>query len=81
MSWSRLEVEATVSDYFHMLVQELAGQSYWASPIIYLAIFGHNLHKSKKLGIRMQESNGLLIGLLEYIEQVEKLKRKPERWP
>lgn len=28
MSWSRLEVEATVSDYFHMLVQELAGQSY-----------------------------------------------------
>ncbi len=25
----------------------------------------------------MQESNGLLIGLLEYIEQVEKLKRKP----
>ncbi|WP_137719700.1 DUF3883 domain-containing protein [Methylobacillus flagellatus] len=28
MSWSRLEVEATVADYFHMLVQELAGQSY-----------------------------------------------------
>jgi hypothetical protein len=28
MSWSRLEVEATVADYFHMLVQELAGQAY-----------------------------------------------------
>jgi len=25
----------------------------------------------------MNESNSLLIGLLEYIEQVEKLKRKP----
>lgn len=28
MSWSQLEVEATVADYFHMLVQELAGQTY-----------------------------------------------------
>lgn len=28
MSWSRLEVEATVVDYFHMLIQELTGQSY-----------------------------------------------------
>lgn len=26
--WSREEVEATVSDYFRMLIQELAGQSY-----------------------------------------------------
>lgn len=28
MAWSELEVEATVADYFHMLVQELTGQSY-----------------------------------------------------
>ena len=28
MEWSRLEVEATVADYFHMLVMELSGQSY-----------------------------------------------------
>jgi hypothetical protein len=27
-SWSRIEVEAIVDDYFHMLMQELAGQSY-----------------------------------------------------
>jgi hypothetical protein len=26
--WSQAEVEATVADYFHMLTQELAGQSY-----------------------------------------------------
>lgn len=26
--WTRFEVEAVVSDYFHMLVQELAGQAY-----------------------------------------------------
>lgn len=26
--WSRFEVEAIVADYFHMLLQELAGQSY-----------------------------------------------------
>ncbi|MCX7176585.1 MAG: DUF3883 domain-containing protein [Proteobacteria bacterium] len=28
MEWSRNEVEATVADYFHMLVMELSGQSY-----------------------------------------------------
>jgi Domain of unknown function (DUF3883) len=28
MEWSRNEVEAAVADYFHMLLQELAGQSY-----------------------------------------------------
>lgn len=28
MGWSRNEVEATVADYFHMLVMELSGQSY-----------------------------------------------------
>ena len=28
MGWSRIEVEATVADYFHMLVMELSGQSY-----------------------------------------------------
>lgn len=28
MDWSREEVEATVADYFHMLMQELAGQDY-----------------------------------------------------
>lgn len=28
MGWSRLEVEATVADYFHMLVMELSGQTY-----------------------------------------------------
>lgn len=28
MAWSKLEVEATVSDYLHMLVMELSGQSY-----------------------------------------------------
>ncbi|MDP1527067.1 MAG: DUF3883 domain-containing protein [Rhodocyclaceae bacterium] len=28
MAWSRLEVEATVADYFHMLMLELSGQSY-----------------------------------------------------
>lgn len=28
MAWSRLEVEATVADYFHMLVMELSGQAY-----------------------------------------------------
>ena len=26
--WDREEVEATVSDYFHMLMQELSGQTY-----------------------------------------------------
>lgn len=28
MGWSRNEVEATVADYFHMLVMELSGQAY-----------------------------------------------------
>ena len=28
MMWDREEVEATVSDYFHMLMQELSGQTY-----------------------------------------------------
>lgn len=28
MAWSRIEVEATVADYIHMLLQELSGQSY-----------------------------------------------------
>jgi len=28
MEWSRTEVEATVADYFHMLVMELSGQAY-----------------------------------------------------
>ena len=28
MAWDRTEVEATVADYFHMLILELAGQSY-----------------------------------------------------
>ncbi|KAF0203878.1 MAG: hypothetical protein FD173_1711 [Gallionellaceae bacterium] len=28
MEWDRIEVEATVADYFHMLVMELSGQSY-----------------------------------------------------
>lgn len=28
MNWSLFEVEATVADYFHMLVQELTGQLY-----------------------------------------------------
>ncbi|MDO8464748.1 MAG: DUF3883 domain-containing protein [Gallionella sp.] len=28
MEWDRTEVEATVADYFHMLVMELSGQSY-----------------------------------------------------
>ena len=28
MAWNRLEVEATIADYFHMLVMELAGQNY-----------------------------------------------------
>lgn len=28
MEWSQLEVEATVADYFHMLLLELSGQSY-----------------------------------------------------
>jgi hypothetical protein len=28
MPWSREEVEATVVDYFHMLVLELSGQTY-----------------------------------------------------
>lgn len=28
MAWSRQEVEATVADYFHMLMLELSGQSY-----------------------------------------------------
>lgn len=28
MGWSRLEVESTVADYFHMLVMELSGQTY-----------------------------------------------------
>ncbi|MGC2458119.1 MAG: DUF3883 domain-containing protein [Gallionellaceae bacterium] len=28
MAWDRTEVEATVADYFHMLVLELSGQSY-----------------------------------------------------
>lgn len=28
MAWSHLEVEATVADYFHMLVMELSGQHY-----------------------------------------------------
>ena len=27
-AWTRVEVEATVADYFHMLTQELAGQAY-----------------------------------------------------
>jgi Domain of unknown function (DUF3883) len=27
-NWTRLEVEATVADYFHMLTQELSGQAY-----------------------------------------------------
>lgn len=28
MAWSRYEIEATVADYFHMLMLELSGQSY-----------------------------------------------------
>ena len=28
MAWSQIEVEATVADYIHMLLQQLAGQSY-----------------------------------------------------
>jgi len=28
MAWSNLEAEVTVADYFHMLIQELLGQSY-----------------------------------------------------
>src|SRR5665647_3059225 len=28
MAWSQIEVEATVADYIHMLLQELSGQSY-----------------------------------------------------
>ena len=28
MAWSRIEVEATIADYFHMLLLELSGQSY-----------------------------------------------------
>lgn len=28
MAWNRQEVEATVADYFHMLMLELSGQSY-----------------------------------------------------
>ncbi len=28
MEWGRTEVDATVADYFHMLILELSGQSY-----------------------------------------------------
>jgi hypothetical protein len=28
MEWNRNEVEATVADYFHMLILELSGQTY-----------------------------------------------------
>lgn len=28
MEWDRTEVEATVADYFHMLILELSGQTY-----------------------------------------------------
>jgi hypothetical protein len=63
MSWSKFEVEATVVDYFHMLIQELTGQAYNKST--HRKALMHKLDKRSEGAIERKHQNisAILIAL------------------
>lgn len=62
-SWSRIEVEAVVADYFHMLMLELAGQQYNKTAHRRALLTGLNGRSEGSVELKHQNISAILIEL------------------